>query len=1293
MTQAASRPQQSWIGQTIGGRYQIESLLGHGGMSTVYQASDPNLHRTVAVKLIHPHLSSDPQFVRRFEQEAAAVAQLRHPNIIQVYDFDHDDGIYYMVLEYVPGETLQAKLTALNVARQSMPLAEIVQIMASICDAVAYAHQQNMIHRDLKPANVMLNPQGQAILMDFGVAKMLGEAQHTATGAVVGTALYMSPEQARGERPDERSDIYSLGVMLYEMITGAPPFRADSAVSLMMQHVTQPVPDIRQINQDVPDLLVAVTKKALAKSSTDRYRTASDMAMALRAIDLPGRAGVMQPGKSNLSDSTIYEPVAARSSSDIVQPARKRNPLPWILAAVTALVLVALAAGLIFWFTRPSLPDLGQATPAPANATLPANAALPSSEKMIRIGAGTYTVGRDAPGQNYAPPQQVTLPEFWIDQYEVSNIQYAQFLTETKNSAPANWLEGKIPADQEEFPVQGVSWDMAAAYCQWANKRLPSEADWEVAARGPEGRLYPWGDDPKAVELPRSGVYQVGSKPTNQSAFGVFDMAGNVWEWVGDTYAPVVKQGNRVLRGGENGLLKDMAYRLEGPPAQESIIKTAGIRCAADQVNVVQAAQVQVEGVLEEDNFANPGSGWPILSEGTYLYGYHPPDFYHVEVGQPDSHTVVSREPDFDNVTVETNVLVDHTDTEQGNFRYGLALRRSGDNYYAFALSPRTSTWQVLKSSAGQLEVLAEGAVETLQGFAPQGFTPDKTDALRVDANGSNFSFQINGQPVAEISDADYTSGQIGFFVETFDETLAHIHYDELTIRQVEGGAAGNVPAQNVFVEDDFTDTNSGWPALSNDKYVLGYHPPDYYHVQVSGPNDWVVASKGPDFEDVTVETQVLVDHTDTENGNFRYGLMLRRAGDNQFYAFAVSSRTGTWQVLKRTATGFETLAEGKIETLQGFAPPGFTPDKSDTLRVDAQGSNFIFQINGETVTQISDADYVTGEVGFFVENFDEALAHVHYEALTIREVEFEAIAAAPAAETPVSPEPTVETPTSEALISEHSTSDVIATASATPAPTSTPSPEPTSEATATPEPPTETPPPAAPAAPAGMALIPAGSFLMGSSTGQPNEAPEHEVSLDTFYLDTFEVSNAQYRQCVTGGGCTPGNKVDSFTYKGYRDDPKYDNYPVVGVTWDQAEAYCRWAGKRLPTEAEWEYAASGPENLTWPWGNTFDATLSAASAPDTQPVDSYPAGVSPFGVYNMAGNAVEWVADVYDETFYANSPAKNPLSTGDSPARIFRGGAFDNPDGAFYTTSRRYGNARTFNDVDIGFRCAKDGS
>ena len=217
----------TWTGRTLSGRYQIQDLLGQGGMSAVYKALDTNLKRIVAVKLIHPHLSTDPTFINRFEDEAQAVAQLRHPNIVQVYDFNHDNNLYYMVQEFVPGETLQGFLERLHQAEQQMPLAQAVKIMIDVCRAVGYAHENGMIHRDIKPANIMLDEQGKAVLMDFGIVKILGGEKHTATGAVIGTAAYMAPDVIRGEPPDARSDIYSLGITLYEMISGSVPFDAD----------------------------------------------------------------------------------------------------------------------------------------------------------------------------------------------------------------------------------------------------------------------------------------------------------------------------------------------------------------------------------------------------------------------------------------------------------------------------------------------------------------------------------------------------------------------------------------------------------------------------------------------------------------------------------------------------------------------------------------------------------------------------------------------------------------------------------------------------------------------------------------------------------------------------------------------------------------------------------------------------------------------------------------------------------------------------------------------------------
>ena len=314
----------SWIGKKLSERYEIIELLGQGGMSSVYRAEDPNLRRMVAVKLIHPHLSSDSSFVSRFEEEASSVAQLRNSNIIQVYDFSNDGDTYYMVLEFVPGETLATHLERLEKSERRMPIKDVIKYTANICDALEYAHSRGLIHRDIKPANIMLNVEGEAILMDFGIAKIVGGKQHTATGAVVGTALYMAPEVIKGEPADPRADIYSLGVTLFETLTGKPPFEADSAMSILMMHVNDPVPDLREINQDVPDALVAIVKKALEKDKEDRFQSAAEFAQALRAIDLSAPSRVAATAVEDLPDAApvgrtmIEKPVVDQPSGATV---------------------------------------------------------------------------------------------------------------------------------------------------------------------------------------------------------------------------------------------------------------------------------------------------------------------------------------------------------------------------------------------------------------------------------------------------------------------------------------------------------------------------------------------------------------------------------------------------------------------------------------------------------------------------------------------------------------------------------------------------------------------------------------------------------------------------------------------------------------------------------------------------------------------------------------------------------------------------------------------------------------
>ena len=303
--------QPNWIGHELGGRYVLEEMIGQGGMSAVYKATDPNLRRVVAIKLIHSHLSTNPEFVRRFEEEAAAVAQLNHPNIIKVYDFNHEDGTYYMVLEFVPGETLQSRLKQIGAQNRRMSVEETISIMTDMCDAVGYAHKRGMLHRDIKPANIMLSTEGRAVLMDFGVVKMMGGQQHTATGAVIGTALYMSPEQARGERPDERADIYSLGVTLFEMVSGRPPFEADSAMSTLLMHLNDPVPNISDLNPNVPPMLKAIIEKALAKSPADRFQSTDELASALQ--------GVLSNAAEPAPEATFIETTAAAPEATFIE--------------------------------------------------------------------------------------------------------------------------------------------------------------------------------------------------------------------------------------------------------------------------------------------------------------------------------------------------------------------------------------------------------------------------------------------------------------------------------------------------------------------------------------------------------------------------------------------------------------------------------------------------------------------------------------------------------------------------------------------------------------------------------------------------------------------------------------------------------------------------------------------------------------------------------------------------------------------------------------------------------------
>src|SRR5512136_491427 len=254
------------------GKYQLREQLGHGGMASVYRAYHPQLDRFVAIKVLRGELVDDPEFLTRFQREAKIVASLRHANIVQVYDADMQDDIYYMVMELLEGDTLKARLSDYRARGETMPLGEVVRVMLDVLDGLAYAHSEGMIHRDIKPANIMLTKRGQAVIGDFGIAQIVGTTRHTVSGAMMGTLSYMAPEQGLEGRSDTRSDLYSLGIVLYEMLTQHTPFDADTPLAVLMKHLNDPLPLPRKVDPSLPEPFERVVLKSLAKRPEDRYQ-------------------------------------------------------------------------------------------------------------------------------------------------------------------------------------------------------------------------------------------------------------------------------------------------------------------------------------------------------------------------------------------------------------------------------------------------------------------------------------------------------------------------------------------------------------------------------------------------------------------------------------------------------------------------------------------------------------------------------------------------------------------------------------------------------------------------------------------------------------------------------------------------------------------------------------------------------------------------------------------------------------------------------------------------------------
>lgn len=674
--------------EALSGRYRIERELGSGGMATVYLAHDLKHERRVAVKVFRPELAA-ALGTERFFREIKITANLSHPHIVPLLDSGEADGFLYYVMPLVEGDSLRSRLNR----EKQLALIEAVTITSQVASALAYAHSHDIVHRDIKPENILLE-EGQAVVTDFGVARAItaaGGAQLTETGIALGTPLYMSPEQALGEAQlDGRSDIYSLGCVLYEMLAGEPPHTGPTPQAILARKCVEPVPELRPAREAVPVAARRVLRKALGSAPCDRFATADQFATALNkayagsAVPAPVSLWHLLRSRAGLALIVLLLGALGVGTWFVARSARTRwamgEALPEIQRLVDRHDFVA-----AYRLARRAEPYLAQnpefqrlwrestcplsvhTTPLGAQVymtdyrtpegewdllgTSPIDdTRVPMGLLRFRVEKGAYTTleaARSAWGNplfeftihpsderpemiRVAPPWNPGVPAppppeleaFWLDRYEVTNRDFREFVEgggygerkfwthpivlegrvvpwergitafvdRTGRPGPSTWELGSFPEGQDDFPVSGLSWYEAAAYCEYAGKQLPTVYHWYQAA-GIAGfstilalsNLS--GQEPAAV-----GAYH-GIAP-----LGHYDMAGNVREWV---LNPIAEQ--RYILGGawsDPGYAFTLAYA--APPDDRS--PKNGVRCAsyAEERADILGAELEVYAVAQE---------------------------------------------------------------------------------------------------------------------------------------------------------------------------------------------------------------------------------------------------------------------------------------------------------------------------------------------------------------------------------------------------------------------------------------------------------------------------------------------------------------------------------------------------------------------------------------------------------------------------------------------------------------------------------------------------------------------